>query len=597
MRALGLLFTLAATLPLAAAPEAATETDGKASNVYFGDIHVHTRYSNDAFAFMTDRTPDDTYRFAKGEPIEQTGGGSIKLHAPLDFMAVTDHAESLGVLNSFLNPDHPAPDDPVVQMARSKDPATRFRAFYAWAMSRRSDDPGVFDDPVAVSSAWDDIVTTADRHYQPGEFTTFAAFEWTSSKNLGNLHRNVIFKHTDDLPLPLPAKDHEPETLWSYMETHRQQGVDSLAIPHNSNVSDGRMFALVDSYGEPLDKDYAIRRNWNEPLVEVTQQKGTSETHPALSMNDEFANFELFTELLVSNGKQGQVNGSYVREAFVNGVRLQKEQRFNPFKFGMVGATDFHGAISSVEEGNSARRSGSTAPATNTPSTRRSVLRTPAEFYSVSGLTAVWAAQNTREEIFTALRRREVYATTGTRIRVRFFGGWTYPMDLAERTDPVAKAYANGVPMGQTLTNGPESGAPRFFVWATKDPNSGNLDRIQVIKGWIEDGESQERIYNVALSDERVTALDGSAPPVGNTVDVKQASYTNDIGDVQLSALWEDPDFDPSTPAFYYVRVLEIPTPRWTTHVAVARGVELPQGVPASLQERAYTSPIWYEPL
>ena len=257
-------------------PSQAEEPGDTADNVYFGDIHLHTRYSNDAFAFMTSRTPDDTYRFARGESLEQIGGSHIKLHAPLDFMAVTDHAESLGVLYSFLNPDHPDSDNKVVQMARSKDPATRFQAFYEWRRSRRSDEPTVFDDPVAVSYAWQDIVAAADRHYEPGKFTTFAAYEWTASKNLGNLHRNVIFEHTDDLPLPLPAQNHEPETLWSYMESHRQSGVDSLAIPHNSNVSDGRMFALVDSYGKPLNQAYAARRNWNEPLVEVTQNKGTS---------------------------------------------------------------------------------------------------------------------------------------------------------------------------------------------------------------------------------------------------------------------------------------------------------------------------------
>jgi len=576
-------------------PSQAEEPGDTADNVYFGDIHLHTRYSNDAFAFMTSRTPDDTYRFARGESLEQIGGSHIKLHAPLDFMAVTDHAESLGVLYSFLNPDHPDSDNKVVQMARSKDPATRFQAFYEWRRSRRSDEPTVFDDPVAVSYAWQDIVAAADRHYEPGKFTTFAAYEWTASKNLGNLHRNVIFEHTDDLPLPLPAQNHEPETLWSYMESHRQSGVDSLAIPHNSNVSDGRMFALVDSYGKPLNQAYAVRRNWNEPLVEVTQNKGTSETHPALSMNDEFANFELFTELLISNGKQGKVEGSYVRDAFGNGVRLQVEKGFNPFKFGLVGATDFHAGISAVEEDNSTSTTGDIARSAPTQATRLSVLSTPAEARSISGLTAVWAAKNTREEIFAAFRRREVYATTGTRLRVRFFGGWNYPTDLAHRSDRIAVAYASGVPMGRTLEKAGAQ-APRFLVWASKDPNSGNLDRIQIIKGWTEDGTSREKIYNVALSDDRVTATDGTAPPVGNTVDVRRASYTNDIGDAELSAVWEDPDFDPSTPAFYYVRVLEIPTPRWTTHDAAMRGTSLPKGVPASIQERAYTSPIWYQP-
>jgi hypothetical protein len=587
-----LMLVAAIALSTSIAPLAAEEPRNTAENVYFGDMHLHTRYSNDAFAFMTTRTPDDTYRFAKGEPLEEVGGGTIKLNTPLDFMAVTDHAESLGVLNSFLDPDHPDPDNEVVQMARSEDPAARFQSFYEWRKSRRSAEPTIFDDPVAVSRAWQDIVAAADRHYEPGRFTTFAAYEWTASKNLGNLHRNVIFERTDDLPIPLPAEDHEPEVLWTYMESHRRRGVDSLAIPHNPNVSDGRMFALVDSYGEPLTGDYAERRNWNEPLVEVTQQKGTSETHPALSMNDEFANFELFTELLISNGKQGKVQGSYVREAFINGVRLQEEQGFNPFRFGLVGATDFHSGVSSVEEGNSTDTPGRTS---STASATSQVLSTPPELRSVSGLTAVWATDNTREAIFAALRRREVYATTGTRIRVRFFAGWDFASEHADRSDRAAVGYARGVSMGQTLA-GAEGRAPRFLVWAIKDPSGGNLDRIQIIKGWAENGENREKIYNVALSDERMIAADGSALPVGNTVDPKQATYTNDIGDAELSAFWEDPDFEPMRPAIYYVRVLEIPTPRWTTHVAAARGTELPEGVPVSLQERAFTSPIWYRP-
>ena len=563
-----------------------------ATDVYFGDMHLHTRYSNDAFTFMTTRTPDDAYRFARGEPLEAVGGGSIRLNAPLDFMAVTDHAESLGVLNSFLDPSHPEPDNEVVQMARSEDPAMRFQAFYEWRKSRLAGGSSLFDSPGAVSSAWQDIVAAADRHYEPGRFTTFAAYEWTASKNMGNLHRNVIFEHTRALPIPLPAENHEPETLWSYMETHRQRGIDSLAIPHNPNVSDGRMFALVDSYGEPLNESYADRRNWNEPLVEVTQQKGTSETHPAISLNDEFADFELFTELLISNGKQGEVHGSYVREAFIDGVRLQAEQGFNPFRFGLIGATDFHSGASSVEENNSTSSPGRMSRASSTAS---QVLSTPTELRSVAGLTAVWATENTREAIFASLRRREVYATTGSRIRVRFFGGWDYPIDAAGQSDRAAVGYAHGVPMGQTLT-GAANRSPRFLVWATRDPNSGNLDRIQIIKGWSENGENREQIYNVAVSDGREVAADGSVAPVGNTVDPLRATYSNDIGQAELSAVWEDPDFDPAHPAVYYVRVLEIPTPRWTTYLAAARGEAPPEGVPVSLQERAYTSPIWYQP-
>jgi len=567
-------------------------------NVFFGDLHVHTKYSNDAFAFMTERSPNDAYRFAKGEAIEHFAGSTIRLETPLDFLAVTDHAEQLGLLASFLDPEHPYSDKDVVQMARSKDQSTRFQAFYEWRKSRAlgEDAPDVFNSPDVVSAAWRDIVDTADRHYEPGHFTTFAAYEWTAVKDLGNLHRNVIFEGTDDLPLPLPAEANEPEVLWSYLERHRMRGVDSIAIPHNPNVSDGRAFALVDSYGEPLDANYAARRNWNEPLVEVTQNKGTSETHPSLSPNDEFADFELMTELLVSGGKQGKVHGSYVREAYIDGVRLQREQGFNPFMFGLVGASDFHSATSAVEEDNMSGMYGATRGAT--PEQRRgltSVLTTPFAARSAAGLTAVWAKDNTREDIFSAFRRRETYATTGTRISVRFFGGWNYSDEVAKREDRVSQGYQGGVPMGGMLS-GSEGRAPRFVVWAARDPRTGNLDRIQIIKGWSEDGENMERIYDVALSDDRRADAGGLIEPVGNTVNAANATYSNDIGDASLAAVWEDPDFDSEIPAFYYVRVLEIPTPRWTTYDAVAMGAELPEGIPASIQERAYTSPIWYLP-
>lgn len=590
--------TLLSTLFAIGAQPSNAEESTPSTQAYFGDIHLHTRLSNDAFAFMTNRTPDDAYRFAKGEAIAQYGGSQIRLRAPLDFLAVTDHAESLGVLQSFLDPEHPTPQEPAVQMARSTDPATRFQAFYEWRQSRQreGDTSSVFDDPAAVSSAWQEIIQSADRHYKPGTFTTFAAYEWTASKNLGNLHRNVIFEQTADLPIPLPAEGSDPEKLWAYMEAHRARGVDALAIPHNPNVSDGRMFALTDASGMPLDAEYANRRNLNEPVVEVTQNKGTSETHPALSMNDEFADFELFTELLISNGQQGKVQGSYVRDAYIKGVTLQKQQGFNPFMFGLVGASDYHSGTSAVEEDNMSGRNGPSQSAT--PALRRntrSVLSTPPQFRSSAGLTGVWASDNTREEIFAAFKRREVFATTGTRMQVRLFAGWSYPEETALARDRVERGYQEGVPMGSHLSPG-QGSAPRLLVWAAKDPNSGNLDRIQIIKGWSEQGRGYEKIYDVALSDNRQAGADGTIPPVGNTVDVKQATYTNSIGDATLATVWEDPDFDPKTPAFYYARVLEIPTPRWTTYDAVALGLAPPDGVPASIQERAYTSPIWYLP-
>ena len=560
-----------------------------AGDLYFGDLHLHTRYSNDAFTFGTERTPDDAYRYAKGEAVPHIAGQPIQLATPLDFMAVTDHAEQLGILQTFLDPDYPYRDHEVVRWATSRDRETRLQAFYAWGAARRTGaNPELFDRPEVGETVWETIVEAADRHYVPGEFTTFAAYEWTVAIDRGNLHRNVIFEGTDDLPFPFSGMDSQnPEGLWTYLDTHRQRGVDSLAIPHNMNVSDGRMFALVDFAGEPLTPAYAVQRMRNEPVVEITQAKGTSETHPALSPNDEFAGFELFPELLVANGRIGKVPGSYVREALMNGVRLGAQAGFNPFEVGFVGATDFHSGTSAVEENNMTSMSGDTVDATLEERLVTSTWsRMPFQGRSAAGLTAIWAPENTREALFAAMRRRETYATTGTRIAVRFFGGWDYHPEVLAG-DWVAAGYAGGVPMGGVL-EGQEEGPPRFVVFAAKDPNGAHLDRIQVIKGWTDDGPVLERIYDVALSDGREVGPTGKAPPVGNTVDVMNATYTNDVGAATLRAVWFDPDFDPTLPAFYYLRVIEIPTPRWSTYDTAAAG--LPPG--ATCLRRCRNGPI-----
>ena len=581
-------------------PVLAQEPTGQepAEHVYFGDLHLHTRYSNDALAFGTERTPDDAYRYAKGEPVPHVGGRRIQLDAPLDFLAVTDHAENLGILQTFLDPDHPYRDHEIVRWANSRDRETRLQAFYAWGAARRTgDNPELFDQPTVGREVWRTIVEAAERHYQPGEFTTFAAYEWTVAIDRGNLHRNVIFEGTEDLPFPFSGLDSQnPEDLWDYLDTHRQRGIDSVAIPHNMNVSDGRMFALVDFAGTPLTAAYAIQRMRNEPVVEITQAKGTSETHPVMSPNDEFADFELFPELLVADGRIGKVPGSYVREALMNGVRLQAEAGFNPFEVGFVGATDFHSGTSAVEEHNMTSMSGDTVDATLEERLVTSTWsRMPFQGRSAAGLTGIWASENTRDALFASMRRRETYATTGTRITVRFFGGWNYDASLLERDDWVDAGYAGGVPMGGVL-NGPADGPPEFVVWAAKDPNGAHLDRIQIIKGWTADGEVFEHIYDLALSDGREVGPTGKAPPVGNTVDVMNATYTNDIGAPSLRAVWSDPDFDPDVPAFYYLRVIEIPTPRWSTYDTAAAGLPPRGDLSPTLQERAYTSPIWYRP-
>ena len=576
-------------------------------NVYFGDLHLHTIYSNDAYAIGARRTPDGSYRYAKGEPADAPDGRTVRIDTPLDFLAVTDHAEFLGAMRAIGTPGGEYADTELGRMLGPQEgedadgffSGRRAEAFMAFIRAMRSGDfPPGFAMPERERTVWRSIVEDADTHYEPGTFTTFAAYEWTSSlprspgaQGAGNMHRNVIFERTDDLPHPFSAVDsRHPEDLWAYLERQRMRGVDVLAIPHNSNVSDGLMFRDADSFGEPIDDDYAARRTWNEPLVEVTQRKGTSETHPLLSPNDEFAGFELFTELLITNVK-GQVPGSYVREAYRNGIKREASDGFNPFQFGLVGATDFHNALTSVGEDQT-----QVDPAP--PETRKNPGLwggLPRQAFSIAGLTGVWAEENTREAIFAAFRRRETYATTGPRLRVRLFGGWSFPVELQDDPDWASEARAGGVPMGGTL-EGPASGAPAFAVEALKDARGANLDRVQIVKGWVADGESHERIYDVALSDGRTLRDDGSVAPVGNTVDVSAATYTNTIGAAELRTVWRDPDFDPGQHAFYYARVLEIPTPRWPTYDAVARGDEPRDDVPTTLQERALTSPIWYRP-
>ncbi|HEX7035336.1 MAG TPA: DUF3604 domain-containing protein [Pseudomonadales bacterium] len=566
--------------------------------VFFGDLHLHTTYSNDAFGLNNDRTPDVAYRYAKGEPVPTVGGGQIQLRTPLDFLAVTDHAEFLGIFHSIGQPGHPLHDSELGRLAASTDTEVRAAAFGMFIRALRTGEvPEGFVDPANTLTIWRRIVETADRHYQPGEFTTFAGYEWTATVQRGNMHRNVIFDTTRNLPVPFTATDStHPEELWTWLERQRESGLDVIAIPHNSNVSDGRMFALTDSFGEPLDASYAARRVWNEPLVEITQQKGTSETHPALSPNDEFADFELFTELLVTN-ITGKVSGSYVREAWLNGVRLQEESGFNPFRIGVVGGTDNHSGTSALEEDNF---TGSQGPKRDgTPELRREMELwggLPRQAFSASGLTAVWAEENTRESIFAALRRRESYATTGPQITVRMFAGWDLPADVVDSPDRAEIGYRSGVPMGGVLEGPAKGRAPTLIVWASKDPVGANLDRIQIVKGWSRGGEAFEKIYDVALSDPKRRRADGTIEPVGSTVDVATASYSNDVGAAELAAAWTDPEFDPEAPAFYYVRVIEIPTPRWTTYDAAALGIAPHEAVPATLQERAFTSPVWYLP-
>jgi hypothetical protein len=466
---------------------------------------------------------------------------------------------------------------------------------------------GVANTQALSDSAWAREIEFANRNYKPGTFTTFIAYEWSSMPDGQNLHRNVIFR-TDKAPHPFSSIDSKkPEDLWAWLDKIRGEGYEALAIPHNSNASNGLMFDWNDSNGRPIDQAYAEERASNEPLVEIAQNKGASETHPVLSPNDEFANYEFYDHLLISQ-KKSQPEGSYVRDALGRGLEIaERTQGVNPFKLGVVGASDFHNGLSTSSEDAYVGTIGGIDPTRPLPNPK-DFLKDSAEarkavaanVYETSGgnLTGVWAEKNTRESIFDAFRRKETFATSGTRLKVRFFGGWSYTTEIAEDREWVRTAYAQGVPMGGDLPAKPANlRAPTFIAYGVKDPNGANLDRLQVIKIWLQDGKHVDRVYNVALSNGRkVDLATGNAPRVGDTVDLKTATYKNSIGAIELNAVWRDPDFNPNVPAAYYLRVLEIPTPRWSTIASVKRGEPLPTEVPATIQERAWSSPIWYVP-
>jgi hypothetical protein len=556
----------------------------------------------------TRNTVDDAYNFAKGKAVlKNTSGKMVQKQTPYDWAAVTDHAEYFGVFPQFSDPNSEImkkfKDKPLVKMIMSGDEKKGDEAFGKLAVTLTENKPDKdFDNPEIIQSAWKKHIDTTNKHYEPGKFTTLIAFEWTSIPVNQNLHRNVFFRDDKGPVTPFSAFDSDrPEDLWTYIENQRSIGHKVFAIPHNGNISNGLMFAPRKSDGLPIDANYAKRRAANEVATEIIQVKGQSDTHPALSPYDEFAGFEeQYKHLIGTNPPvMSRVDYGYVREALINGVGYQEYLGVNPFKLGIVAGADAHTAFSDNEEFN---YTGAHGLVDDTAKKRLSgagqTAGEQAMNFGTPGATAVWAPENTREAIFDGIQRKETYGTSGTLIRLRFFGGWDYPSDLVNNKDFVKKAYAGGVPMGGDLPEKPNKAkAPTFAVWALKDPQSGNLDRVQIIKGWYQNGYPQEKIYEVALSDGRTAdPKTGKVPPVGNTVDVKNASYTNDIGDTQLSAVWTDPDFKPEHHAVYYVRVLEIPTPRWSTYDAKALGIDPPDGVPVSIQERAWSSPIWYAP-
>ena len=583
----------------------------------FGDTHTHTSFSMDAGAFGARLDPSDAYRFAKGEEVTASSGQLAKLSRPLDFLVVTDHSDNMGFFPQLLAGDPKMLADPtgrrwydMIQSGKGADAAIEIIV----AFSQGTFPPALASLPgtEAYRSAWRETIKAAEEANDPGRFTAFIGYEWTSNTGGNNLHRNVIFRDgaaRADLVEPFtviaPLGSDNPRDLWKWMAAYEEKtGGDVLAIAHNGNLSNGRMFPIIESFtGKPIDREYAeMRANW-EKLYEATQIKGDGETHPFLSPNDEFANFERWDKgnLDLSELKKPEMlEFEYARSALKLGLKLENELGVNPYKFGMIGSTDAHTGLAAVEEDNFFGKTSSSEPSAdraNHPFVKTERATIMGWETTASGYAAVWAVENTREAIFDAMERRETYATTGPRMLVRLFGGYDFTDADAATRSPAVLGYTKGVPMGGDLGQVSDGKSPTFLVAALKDPIGANLDRYQIVKGWVDaEGKMQEKIYDVAWSGDRKPGADGKVPAVGSTVDVANATWTNTIGAPELIAVWKDPDFDPAQRAFYYGRVLEIPTPRWTAYDAKYFGVKMAPEVPMQMQERAYTSPIWYTP-
>ena len=577
----------------------------------WGDLHLHSNRSFDAFTFGTEGiSPEDAYKFASGEEIVSSTGVAAKLARPLDFLMVSDHAEFLGLMHGIAERDASIESYPLAQRWSDHAENGRMGEVIAEFISITGGEEDVEPMPQPFQRrVWDDVLAAAEKYNQPGKFTTFAGYEWTAMRTGDNLHRVVVFGDGPDKTkqtLPFSALDSaDPEDLWRALQSYVDKTDGRvMSIPHNGNLSDGDMFADATFSGRPMTNSYRTTRQKFEPVVEVTQVKGDGEAHPLLSPDDEFADFETWDETDIGSNPRTtdqallrkQMRGEYARAALKKGLLYASQDGANPFEFGMIGSTDMHTGLAAAAEDNFYGKFPDSEPSpARLGSDMGGVLWGNATL-AASGYVGVWARANTREEIFSALARREVYASTGPRIRLRMFAGWELARTDLDGDDYAEAGYAKGVPMGGILDPEARGGAPRFLLVAAKDPDGAHLDRIQVIKGWRDaSGRLHERIYDVALSDGRkVDPGTGKAPAVGSTVNLKTASYTNDIGAAELRAFWVDPDFDPQEQAFYYARVLQIPTPRWTTFDAVRFGLPLPTNVPAEIQDRAYGSPIWY---
>lgn len=587
----------------------------------FGDTHLHTSFSMDGGAAGARLGPEDAYRFAKGQEVTASSGQQVKLSRPLDFLVVADHSDGLGFFPLLFSGDPRVVSDPMGRkwydlILEGKGVEAALDIYFN--MGKGTIPEGLLPVPgtPAFQDAWSKTIDAAEKANDPGRFTAFIGFEWTSGTGGNNLHRNVIFRDgaartrmVEPFTAQKPLGSDNPRDLWAYMANYEAKtGGKALAIAHNGNGSYGRMFPIIESFtGKKIDRAYAENRRRWEPLYEVTQMKGTSEAHPYLSPNDEFASFEIWDKgnLDVSAAKKPEMLPfEYARSAFLTGLKLESGLGLNPYKFGLVGSTDSHTALATADEDNFFGKTSGSEPS---PSRAEHPFLTNPETgitimgweTAASGYAAVWATENTREAIWDAMARRETYATTGPRMVVRFFGGWGFEANDARSRIPAEVGYAKGVPMGGDLRAAPGGKAPTFLVAALKDAMGANLDRIQVIKGWLDSsGATQERVYDVVWSDGATRKPDakGKLPPAGDTVDVSNATWSNSIGDPELITVWKDPDFDATQSAFYYVRVLEIPTPRWTAFDAKFFGIGMPKDAPMKQQERAYTSPIWYTP-
>lgn len=589
------------------------------TQVFWGDTHLHTGMSMDAGAFGARLTPEDAYRFARGEEFTSSTGLRVKLSRPLDFLVVADHSDNMGFFPRLYAGNPAMLADPtgkkwydMVQAGGQEGVKAAVEIIVAFSQNKFPPALASLPGSQAYRSAWETTIKAAEKYNEPDRFTAFIGYEWTSNTGGNNLHRVVIYRDGADKAGVMepyttlkPLGSDNPRDLWKWMRDYETKtGGRMLAIAHNGNLSNGIMFPLVESFtGKPVDRKYAESRSRWEPLYEVTQIKGDGETHPFLSPNDEFADYETWDKgnLDLSVPKQKEMlQYEYARTALQLGLQLEQRLGVNPYKFGLIGSTDSHTGLATAEEENFfGKHSGAEPSPKRWEHPMAKVGDQEYEGWSMvsSGYAAVWAAENTRQAIFDAMERKEVYATTGSRMLVRFFGGWDFTPADAQNRLPAAVGYSKGVPMGGDLRNAPQGKAPTFLVAALKDPLSGNLDRIQIVKVWLDaKGERQEKVYDVVWSGGRKPGADGKLPPVGNTVDVANATWTNTIGAPELITVWTDRDFNPKLRAAYYARVIEIPTPRWTAYDAKRFNVKMDPKVPMITRERAYTSPIWYTP-